>query len=359
MACIASATHAHDDDLKQEATVPGLHSVASALVAPGKGILAADESIATMSKRLEAVGVTAGATARRDYRQLLLTTPDLANWISGIILSDETLGQDLADGTPFSDAATALGIMPGIKVDTGVKLLPFSDGGMVTEGLDGLRARLEDYRSRGAVFAKWRAALAPVGLHERTVHATAHALARSAALCQEADIVPIVEPEVLMDGEHPIAVCQAVTHDTLVAVFAELDRMGVDPRGIVLKPNMIVSGMAHADQAEPAEVAERTLQVLSACVPPTVPGIAFLSGGQSNARACANLAAINMRAAADEAAPWRLTFSFGRALVADALDRWRGVAENFDAAQVELADNCRRAGEACATGKPVSAPLRA
>jgi fructose-bisphosphate aldolase, class I len=334
----------------------GLDKVATALVAPGKGILAADESIATMSKRLEAAGVTPSADTRRDYRQLLLTTPGLKSWISGIILSDETLGQDLSDGTPFAEAATALGIMAGIKVDKGVTPLPFSDGGFVTEGLDGLRGRLDAYRERGAVFAKWRAVLNPAMLHRRTVHANAHALARYAALCQAAGIVPIVEPEVLMDGSHGIAVCQTATTSVLAAVFGELDTLGVDPRGIVLKPNMIVSGTQHEDQAGPAEVARATLQVLTATVPPAVPGIAFLSGGQSNERACANLAAINAQAAADESAPWRLTFSFGRALVNDALRTWHGVAGNVYDAQNELARNCQHASEASSTG-PVSAPV--
>jgi fructose-bisphosphate aldolase, class I len=334
----------------------GLDKVATALVAPGKGILAADESIATMSKRLEAAGVTPSADTRRDYRQLLLTTPGLESWISGIILSDETLGQDLSDGTPFAETATALGIMAGIKVDKGVTPLPFSDGGFVTEGLDGLRGRLDAYRERGAVFAKWRAVLNPAMLHRRTVHANAHALARYAALCQAAGIVPIVEPEVLMDGSHGIAVCQTATTSVLAAVFGELDTLGVDPRGIVLKPNMIVSGTQHEDQAGPAEVARATLQVLTATVPPAVPGIAFLSGGQSNERACANLAAINAQASADESAPWRLTFSFGRALVNDALRTWHGVAGNVYDAQNELARNCQHASEASTTG-PVSAPV--
>ena len=319
----------------------GLDKVATALVAPGKGILAADESVATMSRRLEAAGVMPSADMRRDYRQLLLTTPGLGNWISGIILCDETLGQNLSDGTPFGEAAAVLGIMAGIKVDKGIIPLPFSDGGFVTEGLDGLRGRLDAYRERGAAFAKWRAVLNPAMLHWRTVHANAHALARYAALCQAAGIVPIVEPEVLMDGSHGIAVCQAATTSVLDAVFGELDAMGVDPRGIVLKPNMIVSGTENEDQAGPAEAARRTLQVLTATVPPTVPGIAFLSGGQSNGQACANLAAINAQAATGGTPPWRLTFSFGRALVSDALGTWRGVAASAEEAQNTLAANCQ------------------
>jgi len=326
--------------------VPGLHKVACALVAPAKGILAADESIATMSKRLEAVGAAPSADTRREYRGLLLTTPGLAGWVSGIIWSDETLGQHLPDGTPFVDAATALGIMVGIKVDRGVIPLPFCAGGLVTEGLDGLRGRLDAYRERGAVFAKWRAVIDPAVSDRRTVHANAHALARYAAVCQAAGIVPMVEPEVLMDGSHGSAVCQQVTTSTLAAVFGELDAMGVDPRGIVLKPNMIVPGTQSQQQAEPAQVAHDTLQVLAGTVPSVVPGVAFLSGGQSNERACANLAAINALAATDDTAPWRLTFSFGRALVADALGAWRGAADNVADAQNELARNCLRASEA-------------
>jgi fructose-bisphosphate aldolase class I len=323
-----------------------LPEVAATLVAPGRGILAADESIATMSRRLEAAGVAPGATSRRDYRALLLTTPGLSEWVSGIILCEETLGQTLPDGTPFAEAAAALGIMTGIKVDKGITPLPFSGGGSVTEGLDGLAGRLADYRERGATFAKWRAVFQPAGLHPRAVHANAHALARYAALCQDAGIVPIVEPEVLMDGDHGIGTCQAVTAQVLEAVFGELGALGVEPAGIVLKPNMVVAGAESGEPAGPAEVASRTLQVLAAAVPPAVPGIAFLSGGQSNERACANLAAINAEAAAAGSAPWRLTYSFGRALVSDALRAWHGEPGNTGSAQARLAANCRRASEA-------------
>jgi len=326
--------------------VLGLHDVAVALVAPGKGILAADESIATMSKRLEGVGVPGSAEGRRDYRELLLTTTGLAEWVSGIILCDETLRQSLAVGTPFGAGSHALGIQPGIKVDTGVTPLPFAGVGVVTEGLDGLRGRLEQYRELGATFAKWRAALSPVGLSRRTVQANAHALARYAALCQEAGIVPVVEPEVLMDGTDGTEVCEAATADVLDVVFDEIDRMGVDPAGIVLKPNMVISGTGHDDQSGPGEVARRTLQVLRASVPTTVPGVAFLSGGQSNERACANLEAINRRSIEDGGAPWRLTFSFGRALVNDALRTWHGDPLNVADAQAALAANCARASAA-------------
>lgn len=331
--------------------MPGLQKVAAALVAPGKGILAADASIATMSRRLEAVGAAPTAAMRRGYRRLLLITQGLAAWISGIILCDETLSQDLPDGTPSGQRAPALGIMADVKVDKGTTPLPFSDGGVVTQGLDGLRGRLAGYRELGAVFAKWPAVLNPASLHGRTAHANAQALARYAALCQEAGIVPVVEPEVLVDGGHPIAACQAATR-VLAAAFGELDAMGVDPRGIVLKPSMIVSGVGHEEQAGPAEVARATLQILTATVPPVVPGIAFLSGRQSNERACANLAAINAQAAADDTAPWRQTFSFGRALVEDALRTWRGVADDTEDAQRKLADNRQRASRASAAGSP-------
>jgi fructose-bisphosphate aldolase class I len=316
------------------------------MVARGKGILAADESISTMSKRLEAAGVAASATTRRDYRELLLTTPGLSSWVTGIIFCDETLGQNLADGTPFPVACRTLGILPGVKVDTGTVDLPFGSGGLITQGLDGLRERLLRYREQGAVFAKWRAVVGPVGLSNRVLQANAHSLARYAALCQEAGIVPIVEPEFLMDGNHPIAVTQAVTGNTLKAVFQALDLMGVDPRGIVLKPNMVVPGNRHEEQSEPIEVARHTLAALSGRVPPTVPGIAFLSGGQSNEDACRNLRAINEQAAEPGNAPWRLTFSFGRALVSDALRIWGGDPDAVPAAQRALAENCRRASGA-------------
>jgi fructose-bisphosphate aldolase, class I len=326
-------------------TVSSLHGTAATLVAPGKGILAADESIATMSKRLEGAGVGASVTARRDYRELLLTTLGLSETIAGIILCDETLRQELADGTPFPAACIARGIAPGIKVDSGTTRLPFAGGGLITQGLDGLRERLDDYRQLGATFAKWRAVLNPASLAQRTVRANAHALSRYAALCQEAGIVPIVEPEVLMDGTHEAATCQAATSDVLDALFVELYAMGVDPHGIVLKPNMVIAGTDSSTQSGPDEVARRTLRVLRTSVPAAVPGIAFLSGGQSNERACANLSAIS-RDAARDGAPWRLTFSFGRALVDDALHAWRGDQANVAVAQDALAANCLRAGAA-------------
>lgn len=321
-----------------------LEEVAASLVAPGKGILAADESIGTMSKRLVAAGVPASETARRDYRELLLTTQGLPAHVSGIIWCDETLRQELASGTPFPAAARELGIHAGIKVDAGVTPLPSSGGATVTEGLDGLRDRLKEYREMGAAFAKWRAVLDPESFGPRVAAANAHGLARYAALCQEAGLVPIVEPEVLMTGSHGIERCEAVTTEALEEVFGQLSLMGVDPAGMVLKPNMVIEADGSGTHAEPGEVARRTLAVLRATVPPEVPGIAFLSGGQDNERACANLAAVN--AAARGWAPWRLTFSFGRALVSDALHAWRGDPARVADGKAALAANCARASAA-------------
>lgn len=319
---------------------------AASLVRDGRGILAADESIATMSRRLEGAGVVPSADARRDYRELLMTTADLAKWVSGVILCDETLRQSLRDGTPVPEGCRQRGIDVGIKVDTGVSPLPFTDGEVVTEGLDGLGRRLEEYRDLGAVFAKWRAVISPTTATDRALRANAHALARYGALCQAAGLVPIIEPEVLMDGDHSIDQCAATTTRALSAVFAELDQAGVAPEAMVLKPNMVLGGSSQARSDSPEEVAARTLEVLRDCVPARVPGIAFLSGGQSNEQACANLAALNRMAASSGGAPWRLTYSFGRALVSDALNTWGGDEARWAAAQAALAANCRRASEA-------------
>lgn len=327
--------------------MPNIEETARHLVRSATGILAADESIATMSARLEAAGVAASETARRDYRALLLTTPGLSGWVSGMILCDETLRQSLADGTPFVAAAAERGISLGIKVDTGTVPLALTSGGRITEGLDGLGRRLAEYREIGATFAKWRAVFEPVGTSKRTIIANAHALARYAALCQENGIVPIVEPEVLMDGPHEIEICQVITHTVLGEIFDQLDHLGVDLAGMVLKPNMVLAGSGHREESPPDLVAARTLKVLQAQVPAAVPGIAFLSGGQSNARACANLAAINSLADERAQAPWSLTFSFGRALVDDVLHLWRGDPDAVAEAQNRLADNCARAAAAC------------
>lgn len=328
----------------------GIRDTASRLVRDGRGVLAADESVGTMSKRLEAAGVAPTPESRRDYRELLVRTPGLDRWVSGVILCDETLHQAFGDGTPFPEGLESAGIDAGIKVDAGTSPLALTEGELVTEGLDGLRARLTVYKARGATFAKWRAVLAPGVSSGRGIAANSHALARYAALCQEAELVPIVEPEVLMDGDHGMDACAELTATALSEVFAQLGAAGVDPAGIVLKPNMVVSGMGCPGTDTPEEVAEGTLSVLRKCVPDEVPGIAFLSGGQTNETACGNLAAINQRAAAEGGAPWRLTYSFGRALVSDALHTWRGRDEKVAEAQTVLAANCERASRA-STGR--------
>ncbi|HEY2765902.1 MAG TPA: class I fructose-bisphosphate aldolase [Pseudonocardiaceae bacterium] len=330
----------------------GLHEIARTMVSRPRGILAADESIGTMSKRLEKAGVAATAENRRAYRAMLMTTPDLQSGISGVILSDETFGQQLDDGQSFPDALIGLGVLPGIKVDTGAKQLAGSPGETITEGLDGLRERLADYAAGGARFAKWRAVITIAeGLPtRRALKANAHALARYAALCQEAGIVPIVEPEVLMDGEHSMARCAAVTTATLEQVVAELDEAGVDLAGAVLKPNMVVPGKTSGEQATPEQVAEQTVAVLTAVLPDSLAGVAFLSGGQSPQVATANLAAMQQFET-----PWPLTFSFGRALVDPALAAWSvDTATQVAAGQQALAE--RVASNAAAVGRePASA----
>ncbi|MDQ0994264.1 class I fructose-bisphosphate aldolase [Streptomyces sp. V3I7] len=317
-----------------------LARTAAQMVAPGKGILAADESIATMSARLEKTGVAPTEENRRAYRELLVTTPRLASGISGVILCDETFRQSLADGRTFPEAMAQLGLLPGIKVDTGARHLAGAPGETVTEGLDGLRERLAEYAALGARFAKWRAVVG-IGAGTGTgagqpspwkVRADAHALARYAALCQEAGIVPIVEPEVLMEGAHGTARCAAVTSEVLRAVFAELEAAGVDLEGIVLKPNMVVPGRDSFEVVTPDEVARATVTVLRAAVDERVAGIAFLSGGQSAARATAHLAAMQRLET-----PWPLTFSFGRGLVDPALAAWHGEPGRVSAGQRALA----------------------
>ncbi|MGH3768002.1 MAG: class I fructose-bisphosphate aldolase [Pseudonocardiaceae bacterium] len=312
-----------------------LHGTAQAMVSRPRGILAADESIGTMSSRLEKVGVEATAENRRAYREMLLTTPGLDTGISGVILSDETFNQKLSDGNTFPLAVHSLGILPGIKVDTGAKVLAGSPTEKITEGLDGLRERLADYVSRGARFAKWRAVIV-IGEGTPTrnaLRANAHALARYAALCQEAWLVPIVEPEVLMDGDHSIERCAEVTRAALEQLMAELTEAGVDLGGTVLKPNMVVPGSASGQQASPEEVAEQTVATLRAVVPDSLAGVAFLSGGQSPEVATANLAAMQKHDT-----PWPLTFSFGRALVDPALKAWLGDPERVSAGQQALSD---------------------
>lgn len=300
-----------------------LNATAKAMVAPGKGILAADESTGTIKKRFDKIGVENTEANRQAYRDMLFTTPGFEQHTSGVILFEETLFQKSLAGLPFPELLASKGVIPGIKVDKGAQ--PLAGGGLeetITEGLDGLRERLQKYKAAGARFAKWRAVItineeAP---SDYAIHVNAHALARYAALCQEADIVPIVEPEVLMDGDNSIEVCEEVTDIVLDAVFAELSAQQVLLEGIVLKPNMVVPGIQCPEQASVQEVAEATLRVLKRRVPIAVPGIAFLSGGQSDELATAHLDAMNKIGGFT----WGLTFSYGRALQAAALKAWGG-----------------------------------
>jgi fructose-bisphosphate aldolase class I len=311
-----------------------LNKVAAAMVAPGRGILAADESTGTIKKRFDTLGVESTADTRRDYREMLFRSSDaMAKYISGVILYDETIRQNAKDGTPLVKLIEKSGTLPGIKVDKGTSALPNCPGEVVTEGLDGLRARLAEYRGLGARFAKWRAVIdigQEHGMPSYTcVHANAHALARYAALCQDEGIVPIVEPEVLMDGDHDIDRCAEVTQWVLKETFQALFFNRVALEGMVLKPNMVVPGKKSGKRAPVAEVAEKTLRVLKACVPAAVPGIAFLSGGQSDEDATAHLDAMNKMGAL----PWRVTFSYGRALQHAPQTTWCGKSENVAAAQ--------------------------
>jgi fructose-bisphosphate aldolase class I len=331
-----------------------LQTTAAELVADGKGILAADESNRTMTKRMEAVGAISTPSTRLRFRELLVTTPGVADAISGVILYHETIRQTASDGTPFPRLLERLGMIPGIKVDTGVKPLAGADGETVTEGLDGLRERLAEYRDMGARFAKWRAVLSvsPALPSRYCIAVNAHALARYAALCQEAGVVPIVEPEVLMDGEHTIERSEQVTEETLRAVVSKLLDQRVALEGIVLKPNMVLAGYACPRQPSVEEVAHRTLAVLRRAVPAAVPGIAFLSGGQSDELATAHLGAMN----AAGAAPWQLTFSFGRALQAAALEAWAGREDNLDEAQAVFDDRVQcTAAARCGHDRPAVA----
>jgi fructose-bisphosphate aldolase class I len=308
-----------------------LELTARALVAPGKGILAADESTGTIKKRFDSIGVESTEETRRAYRELLFTAPGIGDHISGVILYDETIRQSAASGTPFPKVLADAGVIPGIKVDTGAKDLALSPGEKVTEGLDGLRERIGEYASLGARFAKWRAVIAiGDGIPSHAcVEANAHALARYAAICQEGGLVPIVEPEVLMDGDHAAETCHDVTVWVLKAVYEELYAQHVSLEGTLLKPNMVVSGKDCPEQAGVEEVATWTIRALRASVPAAVPGIVFLSGGQSEAEATAHLSAMN----AMGPQPWELSFSYGRALQASALDAWRGEAARVEAGQ--------------------------
>ncbi len=315
---------------------------AARLMAPGKGILAADESIATMSKRLQEAGVEPSAESRRVYRELLATAPELSDTISGIIFCDETLRQTFSDGRPFAQAVTELGILPGIKVDTGAKPCPGLPGETVTEGLDGLPTRLAEYAEIGAAFAKWRAVFRiTVDTPSRgAIRANANALARYAAACQEAGLVPIVEPEVLMDGDHNRGRCRDITSEVHTAVRTELALLNVDLAGIVLKPNMVLEGEGYVRQSTPEEIAEITVSVLRAW-PGDLAGVAFLSGGQAPERATANLEAMQ-----EHQTPWPMTFSFGRALVSPALTAWHGDPDRVADGQAALAERVAANGSA-------------
>ncbi|HMB12251.1 class I fructose-bisphosphate aldolase [Saliniramus sp.] len=320
-----------------------LTDIAEKMVAPGKGILAADESSGTIRKRFDAINVESTEETRRDYREMLFRTDSaMKENISGVILYDETIRQKAADGTPLVKLIEAAGSIPGIKVDAGAKPLPACPGETVTEGLDGLRDRLKDYYALGARFAKWRAVIDIAdGIPTWTcVKTNAHALARYAALCQEANIVPIVEPEVLMDGDHDMQRCADVTEWVLKTVYEELYEQRVVLEGTILKPNMIVPGKKSAKQVSVEEVAERTIMVLERCVPVAVPGIAFLSGGQSDAQATAHLDAMNRIGGF----PWNMTFSYGRALQAAPQKAWSGKKENIPAAQKAFAHRAKMNG---------------
>lgn len=317
-----------------------LDANAQKMVANGKGILAADESTGTIKKRFDAIGVESTEANRRDYRELLFrSTEAMQNYISGVILYDETIRQKASDGTPLVALIEQAGGLPGIKVDAGAKPLPYAPGETITEGLDGLAGRLKEYRDLGARFAKWRAVIdIGAGIPSRgAVEANAQALARYAALCQEAGIVPIVEPEVLMDGDHSIDRCYAVTEFVLKETFHQLYHQRVRLEGMVLKPNMVVPGKKAAKQASVAEVAEKTVRLLKNCVPGAVPGIAFLSGGQADEEATAHLDAMVKLGGL----PWKLTYSYGRALQAAPQKAWSGKTENVAAAQAAFTHRAR------------------
>ncbi len=325
-----------------------LEEVAAAIVAPGKGILAADESTGTIEKRLSSINVESTEENRRAYRDLLFTTEGVQEHVSGVILFDETLRQKSADGTPFPDLLTSKSIIPGIKVDKGAKDLAGAPGEKVTEGLDGLRERLKEYRSLGARFAKWRAVLSISDAlpSHYCIDANAHALARYAALCVEQDLVPIVEPEVLMDGTHTIDECADVTTRTLTKVFEALALHRVSIPQILLKPNMVISGADCPQQADAEEVASRTVSCFNKTLPSDLPGVVFLSGGQSEVEATRNLNAMNLKSDLS----WPLSFSYGRALQASVLKAWQGKADNVAAAQQAFLTRARLNG-AAALGK--------
>jgi fructose-bisphosphate aldolase class I len=316
-----------------------LAATAQALVAPGKGILAADESHPSIEKHFKSLGIDNTESNRRDYREMMFTTEGIAEWVSGVILFDETIRQKGADGTLLVDKLKKQKIIPGIKVDAGPKDLPFSPGEVVTEGLDGLRGRLKDYYDLGARFAKWRSVI-NIGSDgrptDRCLQANAHALARYAALCQEASIVPIVEPEVIMDGDHDIARCYDATERALHTLFNALYDQKVTLEHLLLKPNMVISGKGCKSQADVATVAAETLKVFYRTVPAAVPGIVFLSGGQSAELATEHLNAMNQKPH-----PWAISFSYGRALQAPAMKAWGGKAAQIPAGRKAFAKRAR------------------
>ncbi len=319
-----------------------LNKVAQAMVAPGRGILAADESTGTIKKRFDGIGVESTEDNRRDYRELMFRATEGMKSISGVILYDETIWQKAKDGTPLVDVIKKAGALPGIKVDEGTKPLPNCPGELITAGLDKLADRLPKYYEQGARFAKWRAVIdiAPGIPSYTAIHTNAHSLARYAALCQASQIVPIVEPEILMDGDHSIDRCFEVTEFMLKETFQQLYYQRVPLEGIVLKPNMAISGKKASKRAGVQEVAEKTVKMLKACVPGAVPGIAFLSGGQSDEEATAHLDAMNKIGGL----PWKLTFSYGRALQAAPQKAWSGKAANVTAAQSAFAHRARMNG---------------
>ena len=317
-----------------------LKATAQAIVAPGKGILAADESSGTIKKRFDTIDVESTEENRRSYRELLFTTQGVEQYISGVILFDETIRQSSADGTPFPTLLEQRGIIPGIKVDTGAKQLAFAEKGeTVTEGLDGLRDRLAEYSKLGARFAKWRATytISDTLPSQLAYDVNAHALARYAALCQEADIVPIVEPEVLMEGDHSIERSFVVTSAALDALYAQLFEQRVHLEGTLLKPNMVLSGYSAKEQADDDRIAHFTVACFRRCVPAAVPGVVFLSGGQSDEQATARLNEMNKLGPH----PWELSFSYGRALQAPSLKAWKGEASNVGAAQAAFAHRAK------------------
>jgi fructose-bisphosphate aldolase, class I len=327
-----------------------LEQVAEAMVAPGKGILAADESTGTIKKRFDSIKTENTEGNRRDYREMLFrSTEAMKSCISGVILYDETIRQSAKDGTPFPKLIAATGALPGIKVDKGTKPLPFCPGEVITEGLDGLADRIKEYVGLGAKFAKWRGVYditGPGTPSYTSINSNAQALARYAALCVEGGLVPIVEPELLMDGAHDIDTCEMVTEFILKEVYQQLYYAKVPLEKTVLKPNMVIAGKKCPKQASRQEVAERTVKVLKRCVPPAVPGIAFLSGGQSDEDATAHLSLMNQMGPL----PWKLSFSYGRALQAAALKAWGGKSENVAAGQRAFTHRARMNG-AAALGK--------